>query len=107
MTSLIESVRKTKRAIVVDTSNLACSVSSEIAARLQSACFSELADSIVTIGNPDYPCPTAPSLSKDYYPRCADIVEAVKRLLGRVDIPSMEDTSGWRDQPDQSFTGPF
>jgi pyruvate dehydrogenase E1 component beta subunit len=61
------------------------------------------------IGLPDYPTPTSPALSNDYYPRAAHIVAAVRWQFGIETDPKelVAPEGAFLDQPDKTFTGPF
>lgn len=56
----------------------------------------------------DSSCPTAPSLSKDYYPRAEHIYRMGMQMMGReVDEPKIPVLECSQDQPNPSFKGPF
>jgi acetoin:2,6-dichlorophenolindophenol oxidoreductase subunit beta len=76
------SVAKTRRLVVADTAWMRFGLCAEIAATVSSRLFGRLAAPIEMVGLPDTPTPCAPSLEAAYYPAAADIVVAVKRVLG-------------------------
>lgn len=78
---LLESVRRTGRAVVVDEARLTCSAASEIAATLAEHAFDALAAPIVRVAVPDVPIPYAPNLEAHVIPGEADIVDAVRSVL--------------------------
>jgi acetoin:2,6-dichlorophenolindophenol oxidoreductase subunit beta len=78
---LVESVRRTGRAVVVDEARLTCSAASEIAATLAEHAFDALQAPIVRLAVPDVPIPYAPKLESHVIPSEADIAEAVRRVL--------------------------
>jgi acetoin:2,6-dichlorophenolindophenol oxidoreductase subunit beta len=78
---LVESARRTGRAVVVDEARLTCSAASEIAATLAEHAFDALQAPIVRLAVPDVPIPYAPKLESHVIPSEADIAEAVRRVL--------------------------
>jgi acetoin:2,6-dichlorophenolindophenol oxidoreductase subunit beta len=87
---VIESVRKTGRLLVVDTSWRGYGVSAEIS-RAICECDPKLLDQpMVSLGMKDAPCPTAKSLEDLYYPDLSDLVSSALHLLTpdrKADIP--------------------
>jgi pyruvate dehydrogenase E1 component beta subunit len=79
--AIVASVRKTRRAIVVDEARLTCSAASEIAAGLSERCFGELDGAVRRLAVPDVPIPFAPGLEGALIPATEDIVSAVKEVL--------------------------
>lgn len=107
--TIMESVRKTRRLIVADTGGKAFGISAEIVSTVCESDFAKLKSAPVRIALPDYPCPTSPALSAHYYPRAADIVVEVGRMLGlqqEADVQTKTVEKYW-DVPDASFNGPF
>jgi pyruvate/2-oxoglutarate/acetoin dehydrogenase E1 component len=110
--TILTSVKKTGRLVVVDTSFITGGINAEIAARVAEKAFSDLKCPIRRIGLPDYPSPTSPGLTKYYYPRARHIVEAVNQALGiqvgkEIDKFEARDAAVPHDVPDKYFTGPF
>jgi pyruvate/2-oxoglutarate/acetoin dehydrogenase E1 component len=79
--TIVDSVRKTGRLVVVDPAPLTCSVGSEIAATVVEQAFDELSAPIVRLNAPDIPVPFSPDLERLMYPTTERIVEAAKKLL--------------------------
>lgn len=79
--AIVNSVRKTRRAIVVDEARLTCSAASEIAAGISERCFGELDAPVVRLAVPDVPIPFAPGLEAAVIPNTDDIVTAVEETL--------------------------
>lgn len=77
---IIESVKKTKKLIVADTSWPAYGVASEIARIVCECDPSLLSEPMVSLGMENSPCPTAKALEDIYYPDVHDIVASVKAL---------------------------
>lgn len=77
--SLIESVNRTRRALVADTGHLSFGVSAEISALLHENCFERLNEPVIRIALPDVPTPCSYALEKIYYPTADSIKETVRR----------------------------
>jgi pyruvate dehydrogenase E1 component beta subunit/2-oxoisovalerate dehydrogenase E1 component len=78
------SVLKTRRAVVVDEGWRTGSLSAEIAARLQEACFWHLDAPVARVCSEEVPVPYPKHLETAALPQVADIVAAVKALPGMV-----------------------
>lgn len=106
--TILASVLKTGRVLIVDHAELACGVASEIAAMVSENLFDQLKSTPARMGLPDYPVPTSTVLADHYYPLASDIAQRVCEIL-KLDVtlntlPSMNKRL---DQPDPSFKGPF
>jgi acetoin:2,6-dichlorophenolindophenol oxidoreductase subunit beta len=108
--TIIESVKKTGRLIVVDGAWRFLSISSEIISIVVEKAFSSLKDPPCRITFPDFPTPTSWALANHYYPRAINIINQAQKLLG-LQQKSEEALgivhTGPLDVPDKSFTGPF
>ena len=109
---ILESVKKTGRLIVVDSGYIIGGVGAEVVARVVEKAFYDLKCPVKRIGLPDCPTPTSPGLTKFYYPRANQIVEAIRDMLnleGTKDDNELEllNESVPHDVPDKYFTGPF
>jgi pyruvate dehydrogenase E1 component beta subunit len=80
---LVESVRRTGRAIVVTEAAVTGSVASEIAARLGELCFDWLEEPVLRIGGEDIPIPVSPTLERSSIPSAALIADAARWLVTR------------------------
>ena len=80
-TTVIESVRKTGRALVADSGWHTAGAAAEIAATVGEAAFNELKAPVVRVALPDAPAPTSAAEEKFYYPDASSIVKAVWELL--------------------------
>jgi pyruvate dehydrogenase E1 component beta subunit len=79
--SIIKSTLKTKKLILVDIGHSFAGASSAILSELYCAGMT-LDSPPIILGLPRYPTPTAPSLARDYYPRCIDILNSITSLIG-------------------------
>lgn len=107
--TVLGSVRKTGRLLVVDTASPTCSVAGEIIARAAIECFDRLKQAPRRITLPDFPTPTSPALTESFYPRAEEIVAAVAQMLGRsIDSsPITKARKSPHDVPGDWFKGPF
>jgi pyruvate dehydrogenase E1 component beta subunit len=79
--AIVESVRKTGRAVVVDEARLACSAASEISATIAEEAFDVLEAPIARVAVPNVPMPYAPPLESHVVPQEADIEAAIRKVL--------------------------
>jgi pyruvate dehydrogenase E1 component beta subunit len=104
---ILESVRKTGRLIVADTSWKHAGFSAEVVARVAEEGVA-LKCPPRRIGLPECPTPTSPALAAHFYPGVADLVAAACEMVqGRRVVRPPVDLSVHHDVPDPSFTGPF
>ena len=104
--TIVDSVKKTRRLLVVDNAWLTCGASAEIVAQV----VERLGPSDIVVeraGFATVPCPTTPSLEEVFYPNPATLASAAHRLVrpGSGDwMPSPESaTMAYQ----QKFQGPF
>tara|TARA_Y100001936_G_C16017723_1_gene637488 strand:- start:406 stop:1413 length:1008 start_codon:yes stop_codon:yes gene_type:complete len=108
--TIIDSVKKTGRLLVVDGAWRFLSISSEIISIVVEKVFSYLKAPPVKITFPDSPTPTSWALTNNYYPRAINIVNQAQKILG---LQQKNEEAlgiihtGPLDVPDKSFTGPF
>jgi pyruvate dehydrogenase E1 component beta subunit len=81
METLLASVEKTNRVLIVEEDNLTGGWGAEIAARLGEAAFYHLDAPIRRVAAPDIPAPTAAALEAAYLPDVSRIVAAARTLL--------------------------
>jgi pyruvate dehydrogenase E1 component beta subunit len=81
--TVVESVRKTNRALVVHEAVEFGGIGAEITAQIQDEAFDYLDAPIRRIGAPFAPVPFSPVLEAAYVPDAARIVEGVRRLVER------------------------
>jgi len=79
--SILNSVEKTGKLIIVDEGCKTCSVSAEIAAFVAEEGFQYLKKKIVRINTPDVPIPYSPNLEKEIIPNAKLIQNYVKKLI--------------------------
>jgi acetoin:2,6-dichlorophenolindophenol oxidoreductase subunit beta len=79
--TILESVSRTGRLVVVDPANRTCSAASEIAARVVEDCFGDLRGPVVRVTTDDTHVPFSPALEKQIYPTKDKVVAAVRRTL--------------------------
>lgn len=78
--TILNSVRKTRRAVVVHEAVRFCGYGAEVAAQIQEHAFDSLDAPVLRIGAPMVPVPFSPPLEQAYLPDKARIVEAVRQL---------------------------
>ena len=105
---ILSSVETTGRVLSVDVAHTFAGFSSEISAAVTENLFSQLKVPAARVGSPDYPTPTSPGLSNDYYPLHHTVAVRCMEMLGKSSASVGVSTGRVpRDQPDSSFTGPF
>lgn len=105
---VLESVRKTGRLIVADTSWRSVGFPAEVITRVVEGAFADLKEAPIRVTLPDVPTPTTRALANYYYPLTHDIVAAARKLTGRpLGHPPKIEPDDFLDVPDASFTGPF
>ena len=112
--SVLASVKKTGHLIVADTAHEFCSIGSEVISSILNEGFSFLKKAPVKICSPDFPTPSSPAMTKDYYPTPKTIVEAIIEMLKiNVNKNKLElimntvDCKRSHDSPNREFKGPF
>ena len=78
--AIIESVKRTNRAIVVEEAFPQCSMSTEIATRIMQEAFDHLDAPVLTVAGKDVPMPYAANLEKLALPSVAEVVGAAKAV---------------------------
>lgn len=79
--TIVESVKKTNRLVVVDESWPFCGVSSEIAYEIQKYAFDYLDAPVTRINSADTSLSYAPTYVEEYLPNTAKVIKAVKEVL--------------------------
>jgi len=79
--TIVESVRKTGRLLVVDEAYLPCGIQGEVVAAVTETAFDALDAPPRRLGNPGVPVPFAPPLEDEVLPTTADVVSAVHALV--------------------------
>jgi pyruvate dehydrogenase E1 component beta subunit len=78
--TIVASVARTGRAVVVQEAPLTLGLAAEVSALLMERCFSDLKAPVARIGGPDMPYPCA-ALEEEYLPSPDRILLAVQRTL--------------------------
>jgi len=79
---VLESVRRTGRALVAEASWATAGMHAEVAAVIASEAFDRLRAPILRVTLPDCPAPSARTLEEPYYPKAATVIAAARRLCG-------------------------
>jgi len=79
--TVVNSVTKTGKAVVVTEACLTGGPSAEISARIQEECFDFLEEPIVRVAGEDVPIPVAPSLEANSIPTVELIEDVIRRLV--------------------------
>jgi acetoin:2,6-dichlorophenolindophenol oxidoreductase subunit beta len=82
MPSILQSVQKTHRALVVHEAVRFCGYGAEVAAQISEHAFDSLDAPVGRIGAPFAPVPFSPALEAHYVPDAARIVSELKRMTG-------------------------
>lgn len=105
--TIISSVEKTKRLLVVDNGWMHFGVSAEIISIVSERLSTSLETNPKRIGIEDVPIPSTRALAKYVYPTPIRIVREVASILDQeIEIQDIDENIP-TDQPDASFTGPF
>ncbi len=107
--TVLESVRKTGRLLVLDTANKSFSVAAEIIAKVSEELFPMLKSRPGRLCMPDFPTPTSIGLTERFYRRAEDIVTEVASMVGReISVDSLRrEPDAPHDVPGAWFSGPF
>jgi pyruvate dehydrogenase E1 component beta subunit len=84
--TIVQSVKKTGRLILADTSHKTGSVGAEIIRQVLEHCFNDLKYQPILLGSKDYPQPTSHYLTKDFYVSSGDILNACLRSLEKAEV---------------------
>jgi len=100
--TILQSVRKTGRMVVADTSWVTYGVAAEIAATAVERAFDSLKAPVIRIGMADVPAPVSKSLEDAFYSGAEDVVKACLELMARTgaDVSVPADTG-------LEFMGPY
>ncbi|AGC66960.1 putative pyruvate dehydrogenase E1 component subunit beta [Candidatus Uzinura diaspidicola str. ASNER] len=79
--TIIKSVKKTNRLVVLEEAWPFCSIASEISYIVQKQAFDYLDAPIEKINVPDVPAPYAPNLINNWYPDVKQVSKAIKKVL--------------------------
>lgn len=109
LNTILASVQRTGRLLVLDSGNMTGSVSGEIVARVASSCWDLLKCAPQRLAMPDFPEATSPSLTADYHVRAEHIAAQIGTMLSlTVESASLANQRKHpHDVPGDWFTGPF
>lgn len=108
--TIFNSIKKTKKVLVLDTGIKTCSISSEICAQITENLFNSLKYPPTRIAMPDIPEPTSYSLTKNFYTDFDTIVKKVLEILKikkNLIVIKKFKSKLRHDQPHKEFIGPF
>jgi pyruvate dehydrogenase E1 component beta subunit len=106
--TVLDSVRRTGRLLVADTSWRHAGFAAEVVARVAEELGGRLKCPPRRIALPECPTPTSPALAAEFYPTSSDIVcAACEMVQARSWRPAIAPAPHCLDVPDPSFTGPF
>lgn len=86
--SILESVEKTGRVVIVDEGNPRCGFAADIASLIASRGFQSLKAPVQLVTPPHTPVPFSPSLERAYVPDERRIIEAVRRVVSAGTVTS-------------------
>ena len=81
--TIVESIKKTNRMVVIDESWPYAGVSAEVAYNVQKYAFDYLDAPVIRVNAADTSLPYAPTLVEEYLPNAAKIIQAVKQVMYR------------------------
>jgi acetoin:2,6-dichlorophenolindophenol oxidoreductase subunit beta len=112
--TILKSVRKTGKVLIVDPDWKTCGFASEVAALIAEEAFDALKAPLKRMCYPDRLSPTSWALANHYYPTAQNITLTVLEMLGApiqgrklLETLLQEKMQTPLDIPDSSFTGPF
>jgi pyruvate/2-oxoglutarate/acetoin dehydrogenase E1 component len=79
--TVLRSVRKTSKVVVLHEATRSCGVGAEVAALIGEHAFEDLDGPIVRVTAPDVPIPFSPPLERAVLPQAEDVKEACRELL--------------------------
>lgn len=82
MATIISSVKKTNRLIIVEDSVKDGGIGAEIAARVAEEAIDYLDAPIIRVASPDMPVPFSPKLEKEYMPSKGKIIDSILKMTG-------------------------
>ena len=104
--SIVKSVKKTGRVIILDTGFKTNSISSEIITLINENCFKDLKHRPIRITAPDIPEPTSYGLTRFYYHDSDNILSKILSIFNKK-IKKQKLKKSHHDIPGEWFKGPF
>ena len=80
--TVIDSVSKTHRAVVVEEPPPMCGIAAEVAVNIYEMAFDELDAPVQRVSGADVPMPYAMELEQSCIPHAADVAQAVRKVMG-------------------------
>ena len=107
--AIVESLETTRKILILDTGVSTCSIASEIISYIAINHSSLLDKPPEKITMPDIPEPTSYGLTKNFYPRAADIAQKIISIIGIEGINPYQEIKkpSPHDVPGEWFKGPF
>lgn len=81
METVLNSIKKTRCAVVVEEGCITSGVGAEISARITEGCFDFLSKPTLRIASPDTPIPSSPNLEDFLLPNSKNIMEKIEKYL--------------------------
>ena len=107
-TTIITSIKKTNKILIVDSSHKNLSISSQISSFLSEKYFKFLEQGPQIISLPDLPVPTSHALTKFYYPGSEEIIKKILKMTDKnIKIDKKIFKKKEHDKPGDWFTGAF
>jgi pyruvate/2-oxoglutarate/acetoin dehydrogenase E1 component len=79
--SILKSVRKTSKVVIVDEANQTCAAGAQVAALIAERAWEDLDGPVIRVATPDVPIPFSPPLEQAVLPQVDDVREACRELL--------------------------
>ncbi len=105
--TIIKSVAKTKRLLVVDNAWTACGISAEILASVAESSQLPMGSHLARMGFAPTTCPTAPSIEQDFYPNPITIASKIYSMIDPNAPPWTADPKQAELAYQKQFKGPF
>lgn len=114
--TVIQSVSKTKKTMLLDTGHIEFGLTGEISSVLYSELFNSMSHPILRFGLPMEPTPSSAALAIDHYPSVENMLQKIKTHFGfkfdlkeaiKIFVDKFPYKTGHRDQPDVGVIGPF
>lgn len=111
--TIIKSVKKTKRLIVIENGHLKFGFGSEIISQIIEKYPKIFRSNPIRIGNPFYPTPMSKNYISEYYPSKKKIFYSILKILNKkIKINEIKNIKEYLDEehvdiPDKNFQGPF
>ena len=112
---IVDSVRRTRRLMIVDTGWRTYGPGAEIASRIAESCFNDLAAPPARLALADHPTPSSRALVGNFYPHAGMIIDRLEAMMPDTAerlAPAREILAAARaetmiDVPNPQFRGPF